>query len=135
MEYLTELKMTDDALRGMSALALAHIGDAVYELLARTRVCAEGRLTSGGLHRATVELVCARAQYEAAKRVLPVLTDGERDVLNRGRNAKVHAVPKGSSFEEYHMATALESLFGWLYLKGELARVRELFEVCTGGGE
>ncbi|MDR0906835.1 MAG: ribonuclease III [Oscillospiraceae bacterium] len=131
MNPLFETQISDEKIRDLSSLGLAHIGDAVYELLARTRVCAEGRTTHGGLHKATVALVAASAQFEAAKRVLPRLTDAERDVYNRGRNSHV-SKPRGASFEEYHAATALESLFGWLYLKGETARVLELFAVCMG---
>ena len=131
MSLLFEAKMSDDALRGMSSLGLAHIGDVVYELLARTKVCAEGRTTHGGLHKATVALVSASAQFAATKRLLPTLTEAERDVYNRGRNTHV-SKPRGASYEEYHAATALESLFGWLYLRGENERVLELFAVCTG---
>jgi len=116
----------------MSSLGLAHIGDAVYELLARVKVCAEGKTTHGGLHKATVALVAAPAQFAAAQRLLPQLTEAEREVYNRGRNAHVNKVPRGASHEEYHAATALESLFGWLYLRGERERVLELFSICMG---
>jgi len=128
---LKNIQMTEAEIRNMSSLGLAHIGDAVYELLARSRVCAEGRTTHGGLHKATVELVAAGAQFEASKRMLDRLTEEERDVYNRGRNAKV-AKPKGASYEEYHAATALESVFGWLYLHGKHERIAELFAVCMG---
>ena len=131
MSLLFDATLSDDAIRGLSSLGLAHIGDAVYELLARTKVCAEGRTTHGGLHKATVAYVSASAQFAATKRLLPRLSEVERDVYNRGRNAHV-SKPRGASYEEYHAATALESLFGWLYLRGENERVLELFEVCTG---
>jgi ribonuclease-3 family protein len=122
--------MTEDELRGMSSLALAHIGDAVFELLARTAVCESGRRTAAALHRATVGLVAAPAQARAAEIIEGALTDEERAVLKRGRNARPRAVPRGSSFEEYHLATALEALFGYLYLKGEARRIKELFDLA-----
>lgn len=130
MNLLPEQTMTQDELAAMSSLALAHIGDAVYELLARTSMCVTGKLTSGGLHRATVAVVSANAQAEAARRIAEHFTEEEAAVYRRGRNARVNSVPRGSSYEQYHAATALEALFGYLYLKGRLERVIELFELC-----
>jgi ribonuclease-3 family protein len=123
--------MTEDELRGMSSLALAHIGDAVFELLARTAVCSGGKRTAEAMHGAAVALVSAPAQARAARRIEGALTEAERAVLRRGRNARVRAVPRGASFEEYHLATALEALFGYLYLKGETRRARELFSLAA----
>ncbi|MDR3210229.1 MAG: ribonuclease III, partial [Oscillospiraceae bacterium] len=113
--------------RALSSLALAHIGDAVYELFARTHIAETGRLTASGAHRAAIALVSAHAQAAAARVIVPLLDDAERSVFARGRNARVHTVPKHADLAEYHAATALEALFGYLYLTGGTARAGELF--------
>ena len=81
----TQAKMNDDAIRAISSIGLAHLGDAVYELLVRTYLCVHGKATGKGLHRATVELVCAPKQAELADAILGELTDEEHDVFRRGR--------------------------------------------------
>lgn len=119
--------LSDDELRAMSSIGLAHLGDAVYELLVRTYLCVHGKATGKGLHRATVALVCASKQAELSEKLLPLLTEEEHDVFRRGRNANVHTIPHSADRAEYQKATALEALFGYLYLKGEKERVNALF--------
>ena len=114
-------------INAMSALALAHMGDAVYELLVRRELCRHGKLTAASLHRETVSFVSAPAQARAAGRLLPCLSAQEQEVYRRGRNAHSHAAPRGATEGEYHAATALETLFGWLYLREEKDRIEELF--------
>ena len=116
-----------DQLRAISSIGLAHVGDAVYELLVRTWLCAHGKATGKGLHRATVELVCAPAQARLSARILPLLTEEEHDVFRRGRNANVHTIPQHASRSEYQQATALEALLGWLWLRDDHDRIDELF--------
>lgn len=118
-----------DQLRAVSSIGLAHIGDAVFELLVRTWLCVHGKATGKGLHRAAVALVCAPKQAELSERILPLLTEEEQDVFRRGRNANVHTIPHSADRAEYQRATALEALLGYLYLKGEQDRVNELFRV------
>lgn len=119
------------ALQQLSILALAHVGDGVYELMVRTRLCASGLATAKTLHKETVARVRAPAQAVAMEALLPLLTEDEQDLYHRGRNAKVHAIPKGADPKEYHAATALEALFGYLYLSGNTARLCELFDaIC-----
>ena len=89
----TQAKMNDDAIRAISSIGLAHLGDAVYELLVRTYLCVHGKATGKGLHRATVELVCAPQQARFAEKLLPLLTEDEASVFRRGRNANVHSSP------------------------------------------
>ncbi len=113
----------------LSSLALAHVGDAVFELLVRTRLC-EHELTAERLHRRTVELVCAPAQAAAARAIMDALTEEELDVFRRARNAKPHRVPHGATAADYSLATALEALFGSLYLDGQGDRVKALFNMC-----
>lgn len=121
--------LSEDALRGISALGLAHMGDCVYEMLVRTWLCMHGRVTSRGLHRDTVSYVSAPAQARAAEKLMPHLTTQESAVYRRGRNTKVNSVPHNSNFSEYHASTGLETLFGWLWLKGERDRINELFAI------
>ena len=116
-----------DAIRAISSIGLAHLGDAVYELLVRTYLCAHGKATGKGLHRATVELVCAPQQARFAEKLLPLLTEDEASVFRRGRNANVHTIPHSADRAQYQKATALEALFGWLYLQGRHERINELF--------
>lgn len=121
------IELTPDELRSVSSIGLAHVGDAVYEVLVRSWLCARGKATGKGLHRATVQLVCAPKQAELAEKILPVLTEEEQAVFKRGRNANVHTIPQHASRAQYAQATALEALFGWLYLQGEKQRINELF--------
>ena len=115
----------------MSMLALAHIGDAVYELLTRTMLCREGHTKVTDLHKLTVSIVNAPAQAAAAERLMPMLTADELAVYKRGRNTKVNSVPQKADIGQYHAATGLECLFGWLYLQGMTDRIGELYAVCA----
>ena len=121
--------LPESEINAMSALALAHMGDAVYELLVRRELCCRGKLTAGDLHRSTISYVSAGAQARAARAVQPHLTESEAAAYRRGRNARSHAAPKGVTEGEYHAASGLESLFGWLYLRGENSRLEELFTI------
>ena len=122
------VRLPEDDIRAISSIGLAHIGDGVYELLVRTYLCAHGKATGKGLHRATVQLVCAPEQARRAQRILPLLTEEEQEVFRRGRNAHVHSIPQHASRAEYQQATALEALLGWLYLRGSRERINELFD-------
>lgn len=126
MNYF-EPHLTPDELRAISAIGLAHMGDAVYETLVRTWLCVHGKATGKELHRATIALVCAQKQAELAQRVLPQLTEEEMAVYKRGRNANVHAMPRSATPAQYHAATGLECLMGWLYLRGNKERAEQLF--------
>ena len=121
------VQMKDDDIRTISSIGLAHLGDAVFELLVRTHLCVQGKETGKGLHRATVALVCAQRQAIFADALLPALTEEELAVFKRGRNANVHSIPHSADRAEYQKATALEALFGWLYLNGRRERINELF--------
>ena len=120
-------QMTEQEVNRISMLGLAHIGDGVYELLVRTRLCTQGHSAVGELHRLTVAHVKAPAQAAAMERLLPQLTEEELALYKRGCNAHVHGVPQGAKVGEYHAATGLEALFGWLYLLGRRERINLLF--------
>ena len=134
MNYFS-IQLTKDDIRNISSIGLAHLGDAVFELLVRSYLCAHGKATGKGLHRATIELVCAPAQARFAEKILPQLTEEELAVFRRGRNANVHSIPRHASRAEYQQATALEALIGWLYLQGEKDRINELFCMMLEGEE
>lgn len=127
MENYFDVTLAGDRLLAISSIGLAHLGDAVFELLVRTWLCAHGKATGKGLHQATIRLVCAESQAEKAERILPRLTEEELAVFRRGRNAQVRTVPGHATRAQYGEATALEALLGWLYLRGERARINELF--------
>lgn len=128
MENYFALHMSDDDIRAISSIGLAHLGDAVYELLVRAYLCAHGKATGRGLHRAAVELVKAPAQALRADIIAPLLTDEEMAVFKRGRNAHVNTIPHNASRPDYLKATALECLLGYLYLHGSTQRINELFD-------
>ena len=127
MEDYFSLHLQEDDIRAISSIVLAHLGDAVYELLFLAYLCAQGKATGKGLHRAAVELVKAPAQARLADQILPVLTAEELAVFKRGRNANVNTIPHNASRSDYLKATALECLFGYLYLQGATGRINELF--------
>ena len=123
------VSVAEDDVRAISSIGLAHLGDAVYELMVRTWLCLHGKATGKGLHRATIALVCAAKQAALSDRILPLLTEEELGVFRRGRNANVHTIPHSADRATYRTATALEALFGYLYLKGERDRLNTLFSV------
>ena len=127
MDYF-HLQVEKDRINQISSLGLAHVGDGVYELMVRSWLVLHGKATNKGLHKATVRYVAAPAQAERAERILPQLTHEEQDVFRRGRNSSPHTIPKAASREQYQTATALEALFGWLYLSGQRQRASDLFE-------
>ncbi len=122
--------LSSEELFEMSSTALAHVGDAVFELLVRSNLSASGERTAKKLHTKTVQSVSASAQYDAAARILPLLDEEERGVFMRARNAKVNSLPKHSTPEVYHTATAFEALLGYIYLSGRYERLNELFSIA-----
>ena len=112
----------------LSPSVLAFVGDAVYGMLVRTRL-AEVNRSSGDLHSLSVKYVSAVAQAEAFKKIEGALTEKELMIFRRGRNFHTGNTPKSASAGEYHAATGLECLFGYLHLSGDTERIKELFEM------
>lgn len=110
----------------LSPSVLAFVGDAAYGLAVRTRLAAVNR-PSGELHRLSVKYVSAMAQAKAYDQIKSALSETEIAVFKRGRNFQTHSLPKNATAGEYHTATGLECLFGFLYLTGNTARIEELF--------
>ena len=119
----------------LSPLALAFVGDGVYELLARHQLLARGSAPVGRLHSRTVELVSAAAQARAYRLVAPLLSPEEDAIYRRGRNANSTRSPRHTDPAVYRCATGMEALFGWLYLTGQVARLEQLFQVILAGQE
>ena len=106
------------------SLELAYLGDSLYDLYVREHLVAKGGKVRA-MHREAISLVCAHAQAQALSRVAEALTDAERDVVRRARNAH-QSPPKNADPGEYHHATALEALIGWLYVTGRRDRMNEV---------
>lgn len=115
--------------REYSPLALAHIGDAIFEVLARLTVLTDGNAPVNRLHKKARDIVNAKAQAEMYHRIKAELTEEEEAVFRRGRNAKSFTVPKNADLMDYRHATGLEALFGYLYLKGDKERAVALFKL------
>ncbi len=134
MENYFKMNLSRGQIDAISNLGLAHMGDAVFELLCRGYLCAQGEKTVDRLHRDTVQMVKASSQARFADKLLPLLSEEELACYRRGKNAHVHAVPRSATAAEYAKATGLEALFGALYLAGQTERLNELFRAVTEEG-
>ena len=110
------------------SLELAYLGDALYNLYVREHLIARGGRVRA-LHRDAVHLVCAHAQSEALQRVEGLLTEAEADVVRRARNAR-QTPPRNADAGEYHRATALEALVGYLYVTGSRDRMNAILSAA-----
>ncbi len=128
MEKLTAAKCDVNML---SPLNLAFIGDTVFDLFVREKLVCEANRPVNKLHNKASSMVKASAQAKAVERIRDRLTEQEQSVVRRGRNAHVNHKAKNMSEADYHLATGLEALFGYLYLKGETERLSEIFEMIT----
>lgn len=127
--------MTQAQINQISMLGLAHIGDGVYELMTRAALCEEGHTAVAELHQLATRRVNAPAQAAAVEKLLPALNEEEIAIYRRGRNAHVNSVPRAANIGQYHAATGLEALFGWLYLQGKCERLNELFRLIQSQGK
>lgn len=135
-DFLEQIKTVFDCgsmdVRTYSPLALAYIGDGVYDLIIRSVVVERANRPAGRLHRITVQYVKAQAQARIIDSLLPCLTEEEETVYRRGRNANPHTVARNASRTDYRKATGFEALIGYLYLTGRTDRL--LFLVRQGIG-
>ncbi len=115
----------------LSPLNLAFVGDTVFDLLVRSELVCEANRPVNALHKSASSKVCAKAQAAAMNSIIPMLSEDELAVFKRGRNARTGGIPKNQSSADYHYATGLECLFGWLYLKGRTERIRELYSAIS----
>lgn len=119
-------------IRTYSPLTLAYIGDAIYDLVIRTIVVERGNRSANNLHKKTVSYVNARVQAKMIDALEDVLTEEEKSVYHRGRNAKSYTAAKNASIIEYRKATGLEALCGYLYLQGQQERMLYLIREAVG---
>lgn len=128
---MDSLLSCDFDLRQISPLTLSFIGDGVYDLMVREYIISLANRPVGKLNNRKISVVNCGFQAECATALLPHLTEDEKVIYNRGKNANVHSVPKNASKNDYHSATGLEALFGYLYIKKDIARLRELFNIIV----
>lgn len=132
---MDKLFLSDVNPRELPSLTLAFVGDSVYDLLVREYLLTKGMRKVGDLNKEKVSMVCCSAQTKAIDKILENLSEEEEAVFKRGRNVQVHSAPRNSSLKDYHTATGLEALFGYLYLCGQIERVRELFGIIISTDE
>ena len=129
-DYVTEIRdafeITEKDPKQYSPLALAYIGDGVYDLIIRTMVVERGNARVNQLHKEVSGMVKAAAQAELVHKIEPLLTEEERGVYKRGRNAKSYTMAKNASVTDFRHATGFEALVGYLYLKHQFERILEL---------
>ena len=123
-----EIKDTD--INAYNPLTLAFIGDSVYETIVRTMVVSKGNKSVNALAKDKNKLVNAKTQSRIAEILTEYYTEEEADIYRRGKNAKTANHSKSAAYSEYHRATGLEAVFGYLYLTGKLDRCLELFKTA-----
>ena len=128
--FLEQIPKKENGINEMQILNLAYVGDAVFELMVRTHIVNSSNAVTNELHKAAKSYVCAEAQAEMYRALAEILSDEEMSVMRRGRNAKSQSKAKNASVVDYRYATGMEALFGYLYLKDEIVRLMEIFEIC-----
>lgn len=116
-------------IREQSPISLAFVGDGVFELLVRQRAVETTRLVPNKLHALAVRFVSAKGQFNALNLIEPMLSEEEKNVIRRGKNSSKATVAKHATPQEYRASTALESLFGYLYLQNDNSRILQLFDI------
>ena len=132
MNKLIEIKKEEEEINQLSPLTWAYIGDCIFELYIRTKLVNETRLKPHELHMKSIGYVKAKSQAEMLRKIYDKLTELEKEIVRRGRNAKNHHIPKNSNIQEYMYATAFEALIGYLYLCKKEIRVKEIIEIAIG---
>ena len=122
----TEFQCGKVDIRSYSPLTLAFLGDCVFEIIIRTVIVERGNRPPNRLHKDKAKIVNAATQARMIEVLEEELTEEERNVYHRGRNAKSYTSAKNASITDYRKATGLEALCGYLYLQGRMDRVLEL---------
>lgn len=122
-----KLKTEDFSGDGMPVSALAFLGDGVWGIMVREYLTVSEKCKADKLHERNIEMVNATYQANASKILLPILNEEETKMFIRGRNTHTAHTPRNKSKSDYHAATGLEVLFGWLYINGKTDRLKELF--------
>ena len=111
-------------------LALAYIGDTVYDLFIRTKVLEQGNRHVTQMHKTAVSFVNAHSQCVSIRAIVDILTEEELRILKWGRNAKSNTVPKNADVADYRMATGFETLLGFLYLSDRTDRLETIMNAA-----
>lgn len=127
--HFDSLKTENTSSAGLPVSALAFLGDGVWGIMVREYLTVSGKCKADKLHERSIEMVNATYQANASKILLSHLTDEENKMFIRGRNTHTAHTPRNKSKSEYHAATGLEVLFGWLYINGNTDRLKELFSL------
>lgn len=117
-------------IRQYSPLALAYMGDCIFDLCVREYLLKQANMPANKLHQKSKALVNATSQSKMYKSLINIVSEEEKAILKRGRNANSNTKAKNATMIDYKNATGLEALFGYLYLKGEQQRINELFKIC-----
>ncbi len=131
MKELIERNKKEEEINMLSPLTWAYIGDCVYELYVRQELVNKTNLKPHNLHMEAIKYVKASKQAEILNKIMDVLTDKEKDIVRRGRNAENHHLPKNASVQDYMYSTAFEALIGYLYLTKQDERLKEIFSIIN----
>ena len=129
MEEIFKIDRPEEEVNLLSPLTWAYVGDSVFELYIRTHLVNKTNLKPHKLHIEAINYVKAKAQAEFLKKIEEILTDEEKEIVRRGRNAQNHHLPKNSNVQEYMHATAFEALIGFLYLTKKYERLEEILKL------
>ena len=129
MEEIFKINRPEEEINLLSPLTWAYVGDSVFELYIRTHLVNKTNLKPHKLHIEAINYVKAKAQAEFLKKIEEILTDEEKELVRRGRNAQNHHLPKNSNVQEYMHATAFEALIGFLYLTKKYKRLEEILKL------
>lgn len=133
IENIIERKRSVEEVKLMKPLVWAYIGDCIYEICIRMKLINETNLDPHRLHVQTIKYVKAKSQAEKLNNIYNELTEEEKDIVRRGRNAQAHHKPKNAEIVDYKYASAFESLIGYLYLTKQDKRLKEILEKCSKG--
>lgn len=130
MEEWINLNRPEEEINLLSPLTWAYVGDCVYELYIRTNLVNKTNLKPHKLHIETIKFVKAKSQARILEKIQEKLTEEEKDIVRRGRNAESHHLPKNANVQEYRYATAFEALIGYLYLTKKFTRLKEILNLA-----
>ena len=131
MEEWIHLDRPKEEINLLSPLTWAYVGDCVYELYIRTNLINKTNLKPHKLHIETIKYVKAKSQARLLEEIHDKLTEEEKNIVRRGRNAESHHLPKNANVQEYKYATAFESLIGYLYLTKQFKRLKEILDLAV----
>lgn len=130
MIELINREKTEIDVNMLSPLTWAYVGDAVYELYIRTNLVNNTKLKPHKLHIESIKYVKAKAQADLLGKIYEFLSESEKDIVRRARNAENHHLPKNADPADYMYSTAFEGLIGFLYLTKKDERLKEILKMC-----